>query len=126
VPYRIEPRPNDGVIAVIAAGEVSVDDIRRSLMDAFAASQATGMPNLIVDMREIAGLPPTSELYDVHMEMFRVHAEIEPRSACALLVRADQRPEMRFYEDLAENRGILYKLFADYDEALTWVGSDFD
>jgi hypothetical protein len=83
VPFRIEPRPKDGVIAVLATGEVSVNDIRRSLLDAFAASHTKHLPHVVVDMHEVTGLPPTSELYDVHMEMFRVHADTEPRSACA-------------------------------------------
>lgn len=123
MPYRIEPLHEDGVIAVLPTGIVSIEDIRRSLLEAFTASQLTNLPHILVDMREIAGLPPTSELYDVHMEMFRVHADAYPQSACALLVRADQRPEMRFYQDLAEERGIAYRLFGDSDEALSWLGS---
>lgn len=123
MPFRIEPRAEDGLVAVLAHGEISVDDIRSSLIDAFAASHARKLPHVLIDMREITGLPPTSELYDVHMEMFRVHADTDPRSACALLVRADQQPEMRFYEDLAAHRGIAYKLFSEYPEAVRWLRS---
>jgi hypothetical protein len=44
----------------------------------------------------------------------------------AIYLREDQAPEMRLFGELARDRGVPFRVFADRPEALNWPLSEED
>jgi hypothetical protein len=116
--YAVKLVKDAKYVSVLLMGEVSRNDLENSRDEANLALTANGWNRLYVEVTR--GNPRLSV-----MEHFKFTSEHQSSFAAgvrmALVHRPDELVDFRFIETVAQNRGVIMKLFRDKIQALSWL-----
>ena len=115
MPDEIRVDEELGIIEVRSYGEVSKEDIAKSIAEVRHIFATKGIDKIFVDTTKQENMPGTVQIYD----LFRSF----PREfKLALLMQEPQATErdIAFAETVASNRGAQVKIFYEKERALAW------
>ena len=119
MPYEIT-QIDPAIVAVIHTGDASAREAAAARADVAEMMAAHGIRLLLADIRRAH---ISAELFNLY-EFNASHYDVLPvGTKIATVASPDSLDEtlMAFSETVALNRGILFRLFFDYDESLTWL-----
>lgn len=121
MPHRLQVNKELGVIEVRAFGDLEMDDMRNTLVAMRELSEREGIRRVLADVTKVERRPGT-------VDAFEFFSNYPPHMRHAIYLGASSPPEMieelRFIENVSENRGRRTKVFASRDDALQWLLGD--
>jgi hypothetical protein len=119
MPCSISVTKEDGYIRVRVAGDVALANAKLVATTAHEAAGEHGCDRILVDAPNVRVSLNTVDLFSLGEFL----AAVDPRGGrkTALLVPAETLQPDRFLEQVARNRGIYLKVFADAAEAVAWL-----
>lgn len=88
---------------------------------------ANSVGYVLVDVRKLIVREPIIQLYERAMELWEERQKYRTASLKVAIVFTFVDPDfessMRFFETVARNRGLPYRVFGDLDEAKAWLFS---
>jgi hypothetical protein len=118
--------PESGVLRVIAAGEFSLEEARRTFLEILDAVAQQKAEKILFDGRELKGDPETMERFFYGEFAAQAVAKYTrqygaPRAPqFAYVLQEPVLDPRRFGETVAVNRGMRVKVFDNLDDALVW------
>jgi hypothetical protein len=116
MPDKIFVNEDLDIIEVESFGEVTADEIARSIAKVREIYSEKGVSKILVDTCKQESLPTTIDIFDLFSTF--------PREfKLAILVKQSQITEedLDFIETIAVNRAIRMKIFSERDVALEWL-----
>lgn len=123
---EIEFAPAGQYLNARLSGEFSMPGATAALADIFAEYAGISLRGVLIDLRELRGVPATMDRYKVSM----LYAEHARKMALAQpgrhlrLAAVGHEPlidPQRFGEDVAVNRGVNLRVFTDFGAARAWL-----
>lgn len=117
MPDRIIVSEEEGVTEVFSSGEVSSEQVLRSLREVIRIRDATGIQKVLVDTRRQSSIPGVVDLFHI------AAMELPLGMSFAILVHREQvtREDLHFLENVAVNRGGRVRVFTSRQAALCWL-----
>jgi hypothetical protein len=111
-------------IELECAGIYTLESSLQVFEQAFEIAAREGRSAVLVDIRLLAGSPPTfGERYDQGVRVATLQSAQEPRIRLAVLGGEPMVHPERVGEIVAVSRGALARVFTDLDEAVAWVSA---
>lgn len=116
VTFRID----DGILIMTLTGNWSLQDSFAARAESAQLQRTHGIQSILVDMRNAHSELSTIELFDFFASFQDVYI---PGTKHAVLdsEKTHTLADAQFAETVARNRGIIMKMFHEYDEALAWL-----
>jgi len=114
--YDVQHLSDEKVIEVRHWGDVSADDARAARQATEGLIEATGIQDVLVDLREVERFLDTVEIYEFAAD-FRNNMRIAMLHGCGQPIAED----LKFLETVAVNRGNDLSMHASREDALTWL-----
>ena len=117
---EIEPRPNH--LHAVVSGTFEPARLANMLKEIFAASTRHGLPKILIDISTLQGDISLMARYDRRLQKV---AELQCEKVRLTIVGSKTQiwPD-RFFENVANNRGVMTKVTLDMAEALEWLHAD--
>jgi hypothetical protein len=106
------------LIEVCSTGHVSKSDLYGTLEAVAGYYRQYNIKKLLIDATAQVALPPVGDLYQFVTEMAKQGVKIKQ----AVVVSASTPEKVRFVDDVANNRGVKFKVFTSRLDALEWLG----
>ena len=125
---KVEVCPESGFLRVVAVGEFSLVEARRTFLEMLEAVARHKVSKVLFDGRELAGEPATMERFYYGEFAARAVAEFADRGMLSRSTKFGyvlEEPVLdlgRFGETVAVNRGMCVKAFDNLQDALGWLG----
>jgi hypothetical protein len=123
-----EIRPDSDFLRVCVTGEFSLEEAKRTFLEAMEALALHSTKRVLLDGRTLTGNPRTIERFyygefvaETAVRYQTQSASVPPRFAF-VLTEPVLDPE-RFGETVAANRGMLIKVFDNLEEAFEWLSA---
>ena len=118
----IETRAESGLLHVVATGEFSLEEAKRTFLEMLEAARKHQVEKIFFDGRKIVGEPEIMERFfygKFAAQSVKKFADRGTQFAYVLLEPVLD-PE-RFGEKVARNRGMFVKTFDNVEEAMAWL-----
>jgi hypothetical protein len=123
VEYSIEYYPDNSYVKLTLQGDASLAEFEKARTGAGDQLARHQTSHLLVDARQLANTITTLELFQFNSS----HSANHPHGVrIAGLVRSDQLDDGLFSENVAQNRGVMMKIFTDDETALAWLSGRTD
>jgi len=125
---ELEISPESGFLRVVATGEFSLGEARRTFLEVLEAVAVHQAGKVLLDGRGVVGDPKIIERFYYGSFVARATTESFRRGRLSCLPRFAyvlEEPGLdphRFGESVAVNRGMYLKAFDNLPEALGWLG----
>ncbi len=125
--FNIEIEHRETYLYIHVQGTYNIRRTKELFRDAVDAATKHNLNVVLVDFREIEGDPPTTmERYDYANFMADVLREKRVKRGLPILrfayvARVPFLDQPRFCETVAVNRGVIFKVTDDFEEALAWL-----
>jgi hypothetical protein len=126
MPFAIRFTTTGTYLHAWISGVFSMHDAAAALEAVFAEYAAGTASGMLLDLRELQGVPATMDRYKVGM-LYSAHAvkmaQARPGHKLRLAVVGHEPliDPQRFGEDVAVNRGVNVRVFTDFDAAHAWL-----
>ena len=121
--YSIEYHPDNSYVRLTLQGEASLAEFEQARSDARNQLARHQTNCLLVDSRQLTTTITTFELFQFNSS----HGTNHPQGVrIAGLVRDDQMEDGLFSENVAQNRGVMMKMFTDSETAVAWLSGQTD
>ena len=124
---KLEICPESGFLRVVATGEFSLEEAKRSFFEMLEAVARCKVKKVLFDGRTITGEPEIIERF--YYGEFAAQAVVDfsdrgvsPATRFAYLLKEPVLDPRRLGETVAVNRGMLVKAVDNLDDALGWLG----
>lgn len=124
--YEMELAEGEGYVIATLWGTRTPEAIIDATPKVVQYCRERSIFRILVDVREMAGRLDTLETYDVAGRQLPSQAGVRQLIQTALLDLTDNLERIHFFETVATNRGMMFKVFDDRDEALRWLLADND
>ena len=111
----------DGVLQVMYAGVITVEERTRALTAAFAATPPTERRRVLVDFRNATATPPALDFETTKRFVDLLAKETKGGSARIAYLTEFELPIDRCIEMLIESRRLPVRRFIDEDAAMAWL-----
>jgi len=121
--YELATQKNDGYLQVTASGTRSFETVLALTRDILSACSQEEMKKALVDLRGLRGQLDTLEAFMIPDQYF---PELQYRKVllrCAIVDLEEYQDRVRFFENVAVNRGFSIRFFMDPEEAVKWLKS---
>lgn len=109
------------MVSVRTAGVLTIADVRRFAVEAFAQAVPMGTTRFLVDHRASRPEASTLDIYGLPEELRAIGLPLGARVATVLAPGMPGRKEFDFFENVALNRGFAMRNFDDVDSAVAWL-----
>ncbi|MBN2085101.1 MAG: hypothetical protein JW748_07725 [Anaerolineales bacterium] len=113
--------PKADYLHVNASGIRSQDTVKSITMEVFQAALANHLEKVLIDIRELIGNFGIIEIYHLVTEVFKDLRDKGVKQVAIIDIRRSATPGW-FLETVAQNRGFNFRVFADDETALKWLG----
>jgi len=116
MPEVVEINKDTGVIEVRSFGDVSLDDLDRTVTEINHIYEEHGIDRVLVDVRNGTSMPNT-------VELFYFAQSLPDVMRIAIWVAQDQMTmaKVQFVRTVASNRGQRIQIFSTHKDALEWL-----
>lgn len=114
--FKLEPR--DGYLHAEVWGPFDLAQVKQSFPQLLEACRSHGLAKVLIDARKLTGEIDTMSRFE--FGQFIAGAMTTPIEIVMLAAKEHLWPD-RFVENVAQNRGVLYRVTADPKEALEWI-----
>jgi hypothetical protein len=115
----IEPR--DAYVFVHLAGTPELGALTKYADQLLAACRRRRCRNILVDARQLTGLMAVFDRVELGLH-FQKHWDQVIRIAA--VVREEDLPEHRVFENVAANRGLRVRMFSSEGDAVSWLATE--
>jgi hypothetical protein len=123
VAYSIEHHADSSYVKLTLQGNASLAEFEEARSGARDQLARLKIGCILVDARQLDNMVTTLELFQFHSS----HNQKLPHGVrIAGLVRSDQMEDGLFAENVAQNRGVMMKMFTDDQTALAWLSGQTD
>jgi len=123
VEYSIEYDPDKSIVRLTLQGDASLAEFEQARSDAGNQLARHQTNYLLVDARQLVNTITTFELFQFNSS----HSANHPQGVrIAGLARSDQMEDGLFAENVAQNRGVMMKMFTDDETAVAWLSDQTD
>ena len=119
MPESVSVMEDKGIIQIRSWGHVTREDMRVTTQEIIAIHRRHGFTKIFVDMRKVAKLPSTVDLFDAAINSRKLAGGL---LRTAVLVSEGVKADRHFAETVAVNRGSVERMFDTKQEALVWLG----
>jgi hypothetical protein len=117
MPEIVTVNSEAGIIEVLSTGNVSKTDMFATYESVAGYYRQHGITKLLIDATAMDSLPPIGDIYQFVVKMSQQGIKVKQA-----VVISDTTPEsMRFVDDVANNRGVQFKIFTSRQAALEWL-----
>jgi hypothetical protein len=114
------------VVRVTTSGVLdSLEQVAAFAGEALSRAGQLGVHRILIDHRMVTYSLSTSSIYRLPGTLRGVGRRVGTRTAI-LVTDGPSRDDFQFLETVLQNRGLVARLFHDYDEAITWLVADRD
>ncbi len=106
---------------VQASGVRSKETVKSITMEVFQTAQAKNLQKVLIDVRELNGIFGITDIYFLVTEVLKDLRGKGINQVAVIDVRRSARPGW-FLEPVAQNRGFNFRVFAEDEAALHWLG----
>jgi hypothetical protein len=118
--YSLEYRERDGYILLRMMGDLNADVARPAIKAWLAMAAEYDCRRMLVDYTDCRVVESTLGMFDLAAKLGDVGV---PRTvSIASVVHSDLKDHL-FVETVAQNRGWIYRVFSDFEEAERWLKS---
>jgi hypothetical protein len=112
------------IIRIEASGSISTDEVMAQAIESIALVKQHGAVGSLVDYSKVTLEMPIIDIYRLP-DLFDAH-ELPRETKIAIVLPPDPKNmhKYTFFDDTANNRGYLVKLFWEKSQALVWLTSD--
>ena len=126
--YTVVHDPQADLIIATAGGQWEAEKDDAMIWQVVEQIRATGVRRVLVDIRTLKNIDLSIlRLYERARMLQERRDELALASVRAALVyptsEKKQTESYRFFETVARNRGLPYRLFGDFEEAIAWLKS---
>ena len=100
---------------------MSLDDLKAAARDNLAQAAEKGTHRLLADCTAMQSGGTILNNYALGNYILSLRPDPKLREAVLLPASARVAEELKFYEDVAQNRGIQVRTFASRDDAVQWL-----
>jgi len=119
MPVNIKIIHTKDFVKTTTTGVLDFEASQQAIVEIAARIRQPGEFNVLVDNRQAESLLSIGDLYELGKALAGHRALV--RSRVALLVPPQELRQALFFEDVAANRGVNIKVFADFEQAITWL-----
>ncbi len=116
--YTVSYSDDDDYVSVVLADDVSRSEHERSTDEASAALVSRGCKRLLVDTRKSDHRMTVGEEFEFARALSSRHP---PGVRIAVLILPEDALQLKFVENVAQNRGVDLWLFTEEDRAYEWL-----
>ena len=121
MPIHMSIEARDAYVFVHLAVRPELDGLTKYANRLLAACRRQRCRNILVDARQLTGLMTVFDRVELGLH-FQKHWDQVVRMAA--VVREEDLPEHRLFENVAANRGLRVRMFSSEREALSWLESE--
>ena len=121
--YSIEYHPRESYIGLNLQGEPSLTEFERVSAEVGALMSKHHVIHLLVDARQLITVGSTLDLFQFHSSH---NDKFPPGVRIAGLVKPEHLQDGMFAENVAQNRGVMIKVFTDDVSAIAWLNDRSD
>lgn len=118
MPEIVTVNTEAGVVEVCSTGVVTKTDMLATLESVGDYYRQFGIKKLLIDATALDSLPPIGDIYQFVVKMAQQGVKVKQ----AVVVSETTPESMRFVDDVANNRGVAFKIFTSRQAALEWLG----
>jgi hypothetical protein len=118
--YKLSIKSRGDYLHVHASGVRTHATVTAITMQVFEAALDRGFPKVLVDVRQLEGRLGVLDSYLIVTQVFE---QLRGKVLRKVVILDEQISSTRgrFIETVARNRGFNFRVFADLEEALTWL-----
>ena len=119
--YELTTEKHDDYLHVTASGTRSFEVVLAIIRDILSACVKEKVSMLLVDLRGLKGHFETLDAYTIPDEYFPKYQYRNVVTRCAIIDRKEYESRVKFFENVAVNRGFFLRFFTDPESALEWL-----
>ncbi|OGO07744.1 MAG: hypothetical protein A3K46_06755 [Chloroflexi bacterium RBG_13_60_9] len=108
-------------LLVRASGVRSQDTVKAIVLEVFNTALANHLQKVLIDVRELNGIFGIMEIYHLVTDVLRDLRDKGVKQVAVIDIRRSATPGW-FLETVAQNRGFNFRVFAEDETALKWLG----
>jgi hypothetical protein len=109
------------LLRVTATGTRTLQTVLDMSQDIFAICVEKNVKKILIDVLALEGRLSTIDAYEIPDKHFPKMRNRGVITQCAVVDLKEFRDSYRFFENGAINRGFLFRIFSDTDEAIAWL-----
>ncbi len=111
---------SQSTLFISVAGNCRLSDIKEAQTKALLIIREKAIQNVLLDLRKAAVDLSALDIYELTTNQLK-HFPGELKYGVVYDPETGDASNIKFFENLAANRGIQAKAFADYQQALNWL-----
>ncbi len=119
--FKLSMEEKASYLYVRASGVRSKDTVKTLSMEVFKTAQEKNLPKVLIDVRELNGMFGITDIYYLVTEVLRDLRGKGIEQVAIIDIRRSAKPGW-FLEPVAQNRGFNFRVFAEDESALKWLG----
>ncbi len=120
--FKLSMEEKPVYLYVQASGVRSKDTVRTIAMEVFKTAQLKNLPKVLIDVRELNGMFGITDIYFLVTEVLKDLRGKGIDQVAVIDIRRSARPGW-FLEPVAQNRGFNFRVFAEEESAIKWLGA---
>lgn len=122
--WKIEFIQDAALISTTINGVVTLTEIKKISDEVYKEAKLRGVSRLITDYRNVSLKVSTADIHDLPQTLKKLGRTSDLRSAVVIPVNSPNKPDYVFFDTRCFNSMLNIKIFADYDDAYTWLTDD--
>jgi hypothetical protein len=119
VPINIKVIHSKDFIKTTITGVLDFTGSRQALLDSASHIQLAGEYEILLDTREAEIVLSVVDIFELG-QVLAAHSSLR-LSKLALLTSTRGVDQAQFLETVTENQGVRFRVFTDFEEAITWL-----
>ena len=121
--YDLKIKVDGDILRVIATGTRSFETVLAISQDVLAICVEKKLKKVLVDVLALEGRLRTIDAYEISGKHFPKMPYRGVIAKCAVVDLKEFEKTYRFFENVAVNRGLLFRIFSDTDQAIAWLNN---
>ncbi len=121
MPATIKFNKKDNLIKIRSFGEVTAEDMQKTIEEASKMCRDHGVDKILVDASDETSLPSVMSLFEIGSNL--VKTEGLKNVKFAVIMSKKTMTELKFLESVTQNRGGLVEMVSSREEALEWLNA---
>jgi hypothetical protein len=119
--YDLRIQVDGDVLRVTATGTRSFETVLAMSQDILAICVEKKLKKVLIDVLALEGRLSTIDAYEISGKHFPKRRYRGVIARCAVVDLKEFEETYRFFENVAVNRGLSFRIFSDTDEAIAWL-----
>lgn len=119
--YELTTERQDDYLHATASGTRSFEAVLAIVRDILSACVKEKVSMLLVDLRGLKGHFETLDAYTIPDQYFPKYQYRNVVTRCAIIDRKEYENRVKFFENVAVNRGFFLRFFTDPESAVEWL-----